>query len=202
MKALIIKDFLNLKHIIKSQFQILLVFIALGFITKNLFFIISILAVLSISYNLTCFAYDENSRFYSYGLALPINRKDIVFSRYVTSYIVFLVTSMLILLLTYMNSIIFNISNYFISITLLFVSVLLIAIFTPIAFKFGLEKAKISMIFSVSFLPIVLINIFKSLNLNINLNSLYLKIIPMIILLIVSFVSIKLSTIIVSKKDF
>ena len=85
MKGLILKDLLNLKGNIKF---ILLFIIMFGFMSSlgdgNVNNFIGVIIVLCTTMIVSTFSYDDLNKWDSYVLTMPINRNDIVLSKYLT----------------------------------------------------------------------------------------------------------------------
>ncbi len=146
MKALILKDILNLRANLKQGFFLILFFSLISIYNKNLNFIVSILTMLALSFSLSSFVYDEKVDFYTYALSLPISRKDLVISRYLTALICLIFSGLLAgiiylsirLLSLPIDKIEFLVSSS----TIASIVVIFIAVLFPVSFKYGVEKAR------------------------------------------------------------
>lgn len=146
MKALIIKDFLNLRSSFKQIFSSALVFIGLGLFLKKPFYIYSLVSVMSLSYPLSFFSYDEKADFYSYGLGLPLSRRQLVGARYISSFAI-LALSMGLIFLANIGLIVprMGLSLLESIASLLAISLsaaLILSILLPLAFRFGAEASR------------------------------------------------------------
>lgn len=211
MKGLILKDFYNLRSSFKQTVFFNILFITFGVVFKNPIFIFTLIAMLGFNFPLACFTYDEKVDFYSYGLSLPLSRRQIVLARYLTTFIL-LVSSVgiislvnIFLIVPRMDIILLDSMASIFSITATIV--VLLNIMIPLSFKSGVEATR-------KFLPIIVVSIaaivflFKEPILkflgNKDIEAFFLtgfKLAP-IVLIILSLISIKLSIKFMENKDF
>lgn len=171
MKGLILKDLLNLKGNIKF---ILLFIIMFGFMSSlgdgNVNNFIGVIIVLCTTMIVSTFSYDDLNKWDSYVLTMPINRNDIVLSKYLTmlifSFIGVLVSLIVSVTIGYFkNTLILNetllINALILSISVCFGSLL------PLIYKFGTERARLLMILCF-LVPTLALLVFKSILENIS----------------------------------
>ena len=167
MKGLILKDLLNLKGNIKF---ILLFIIMFGFMSSlgdgNVNNFIGVIIVLCTTMIVSTFSYDDLNKWDSYVLTMPINRNDIVLSKYLTmlifSFIGVLVSLIVSVTIGYFkNTLILN-ETLILSISVCFGSLIL-----PLIYKFGTERARLLMILCF-LVPTLALLVFKSILENIS----------------------------------
>ena len=146
MKALILKDFFNLRDNLKQGIFLILIFSAISIYNKNPIFIVSILTMLSLSFSLSSFVYDEKSDFYAYALSLPISRKSLVISRYLTGLIILILSGCLAgivyLILSLLKLQVDGMEFLISSLAIASVVVIFMAILFPVSFKYNVERAR------------------------------------------------------------
>ncbi|MBZ1206344.1 ABC-2 transporter permease, partial [Clostridioides difficile] len=172
MKGLILKDLLNLKGNIKF---ILLFIIMFGFMSSlgdgndNNF--IGVIIVLCTTMIVSTFSYDDLNKWDSYVLTMPINRNDIVLSKYLTmlifSFIGVLVSLIVSVTIGYFkNTLILN-ETLLINALILSISVCFGSLILPLIYKFGTERARLLMILCF-LVPTLALLVFKSILENIS----------------------------------
>ncbi|HBE9428103.1 ABC-2 transporter permease [Clostridioides difficile] len=172
MKGLILKDLLNLKGNIKF---ILLFIIMFGFMSSlgdgNVNNFIGVIIVLCTTMIVSTFSYDDLNKWDSYVLTMPINRNDIVLSKYLTmlifSFIGVLVSLIVSVTIGYFkNTLILN-ETLLINALILSISVCFGSLILPLIYKFGTERARLLMILSF-LVPTLALLVFKSILENIS----------------------------------
>ncbi|HBG4285906.1 TPA: ABC-2 transporter permease, partial [Clostridioides difficile] len=172
MKGLILKDLLNLKGNIKF---ILLFIIMFGFMSSlgdgNVNNFIGVIIVLCTTMIVSTFSYDDLNKWDSYVLTMPINRNDIVLSKYLTmlifSFIGVLVSLIVSVTIGYFkNTLILN-ETLLINALILSISVCFGSLILPLIYKFGIERARLLMILCF-LVPTLALLVFKSILENIS----------------------------------
>ncbi|EGT4179839.1 TPA: ABC-2 transporter permease, partial [Clostridioides difficile] len=172
MKGLILKDLLNLKGNIKF---ILLFIIMFGFMSSlgdgNVNNFIGVIIVLCTTMIVSTFSYDDLNKWDSYVLTMPINRNDIVLSKYLTmlifSFIGVLVSLIVSVTIGYFkNTLILN-ETLLINALILSISVCFGSLILPLIYKFGTERARLLMILCF-LVPTLALLVFKSILENIS----------------------------------
>ncbi|MBF4696395.1 ABC-2 transporter permease [Clostridioides difficile] len=172
MKGLILKDLLNLKGNIKF---ILLFIIMFGFMSSlgdgNVNNFIGVIIVLCTTMIVSTFSYDDLNKWDSYVLTMPINRNDIVLSKYLTmlifSFIGVLVSLIVSVTIGYFkNTLILN-EILLINALILSISVCFGSLILPLIYKFGTERARLLMILCF-LVPTLALLVFKSILENIS----------------------------------
>ena len=199
---------------IKSNFKLLGILIVtysiLGLLGKlDISFLLPFIAVMIM---ISTFSYDNYNNWDAYSICLPKGRKNSVKAKYLATIIMILVisfiTGIISLLISYLN---FKVINYEqILITLLgtiFGTLLVITFMYPIIYKYGIEKARISIFLIIFGLFILIGFISKYIDFTFISNILSLLeyyIIPIIIILMILmvYISYKISARIFWKKEF
>ncbi|MBY2667707.1 ABC-2 transporter permease, partial [Clostridioides difficile] len=172
MKGLILKDLLNLKGNVKF---ILLFIIMFGFMSSlgdgNVNNFIGVIIVLCTTMIVSTFSYDDLNKWDSYVLTMPINRNDIVLSKYLTmlifSFIGVLVSLIVSVTIGYFkNTLILN-ETLLINALILSISVCFGSLILPLIYKFGTERARLLMILCF-LVPTLALLVFKSILENIS----------------------------------
>ncbi|PBG11117.1 ABC transporter permease [Clostridioides difficile] len=172
MKGLILKDLLNLKANVKF---ILLFIIMFGFMSSlgdgNVNNFIGVIIVLCTTMIVSTFSYDDLNKWDSYVLTMPINRNDIVLSKYLTmlifSFIGVLVSLIVSVTIGYFkNTLILN-ETLLINALILSISVCFGSLILPLIYKFGTERARLLMILCF-LVPTLALLVFKSILENIS----------------------------------
>ena len=199
---------------IKSNFKLLGILIVtysiLGLLGKlDISFLLPFITVMIM---ISTFSYDNYNNWDAYSICLPKGRKNSVKAKYMATIIMILVisfiTGIISLLISYLN---FKVINYEqILITLLgtiFGTLLVITFMYPIIYKYGIEKARISIFLIIFGLFILIGFISKYIDFTFISNILSLLeyyIIPIIIILMILmvYISYKISARIFWKKEF
>lgn len=148
MKALLKKEFYTGRKLLRAYVFTLALFIVIGIYTKNPSFMSMMFVVIVLNQTITGMTYDEYSDWNSYALSMPISRREIVISKYLSYYIgigfftlIFTLISLLSLrLIDSINPADLYLSFYssFSIINLIFLTLM------PIILKFGTEKARLA----------------------------------------------------------
>lgn len=140
MKGLLTKDFL----VIAKQLKLYLLIIPVMAIAGGAS-LASIAVLLGAVLPMTAMAYDEQSKWNEYAVMMPYSKKDIVFSKYLLGYIGMTGAAALFVMVQCIITIIQS-GNLGENLYMIFFSVLsgllLIAVNTPILFKFGSQKGR------------------------------------------------------------
>lgn len=170
MKGLIYKDLQTIKGYKNSLLILLLVFVGVSFVDDGylnmLMFMIPFMVIMM---SINTFSYDEYTLWDSYALTMPLNRKDIVRSKYVLAFILIAIGVVLggavPLLISYVNNGVGNLENMLSSLGgTMFGIALVVALTIPFIYKFGADKARIYMMISVALLALGVVGIVYLLN--------------------------------------
>lgn len=213
MKGLVLKDFYNMKSTLLMLCGVL-IFIGAMAVSKGENFASSIsvvLVMLPVAIVTNTFGFDEKVKWENYAITMPITRKDIIKSKYITLIISVIAATAFI---TIVNIFIQVLSSRIIfsgiveTISFGFsVGIIFSAIIIPIVCKFGLEKMRILLMLIVVIPCLIIaylqdnVNQIKTLfNLNVLINY-GVYIIPVIAILL-CFISYLISVKIYEKKEF
>jgi len=211
MKSLIIKDLLMIKGNLKAFFVILIFYFMMMFNDSNIsFFIIPFFGmILAIS----TFSYDEFNKWDTYAITLPVKRKDIVKSKYISSSIMIgisTICSFLLLIIMQLSTSSINLENVLsMSLGSIAGAFLTLAIIYPLMYKFGSTKGRIYIFGGTVILSFLLGLIIKLLektkinfqNLEMMMEHYWFLLIPLSILLIL-WISYQISKRIYYQKEF
>lgn len=158
MKALLLKDFLAMKSQLKMIITILLVFIAVSFFLQDSFYLVLSIFIFGTIQVTASFTYDEMSHWDQYANTLPLEKSDIVKSKYVLSLLLSIGTLLLF------SPILLLINNWtngiplidFLPIICLMAtgSLIIMSFLLPIYIKFGPQKGRL-FLFLIVILPII-----------------------------------------------
>ncbi|NLZ83975.1 MAG: ABC-2 transporter permease, partial [Clostridiales bacterium] len=82
MTGLIMKDLVNLKRYGKTLSAFIVIYAVMSFINKDASMFNSIFTVVLAMITISSYSFDEAANWDSYALSMPINRRDIVKSKY------------------------------------------------------------------------------------------------------------------------
>lgn len=210
MKGLIKKDFLMIRSNIKILVILFVVYGLMAFKGEmDLSFLLPFMSVLVMT---STFSYDAYNKWDAYAITIPDGRKNSVRAKYLATIMLIILTTIVISILAiitfYAHTRTIDFENILSSLVgALFATVLLQSFMYPTIYKFGLEKARIS-IFIIVFGITLLIGIiskvvnFSSLLQTLNtLNNYWMIILPLI-MIIMLYVSYKISEKIYMKKEY
>lgn len=168
MKALILKDIL----VLKSQIRFYMIFLIFyGFISVysgNLSMFTTLIGIFGLMLPLTAISYDERSGWEKYALSGPVNRKEMVMSKYMLGLLLILAGFLISSLLAVCGDVFgvflempLNENLILIGIFTIF-SLFYLSFILPMTFKLGTEKSRIYMM-AVVLLPFILLIILDQL---------------------------------------
>lgn len=209
MKGLIVKDLLLIKENIKQLVLFVLVFVFIGLQGNQI--LVFVPAFLSMMMFLSTFSYDDYNKWNSYAVTLPNGRKNIVKAKYIAS--IFL--SLVAILFTYLLVVLFGVANHNLNLeetttTLLgcwSAIILLQSIMYPLIFKLGIEKGRIFLLVLVFGISALIGLLFQNIKISLSTEAIhfldnYLLIILPFLMVIILYISYKISEKIVQKKEF
>lgn len=160
MKALLIKDYLNIKELYKSNLLVILVFMGIGVATKNIFYTTTMLIILGMNLTITTMTFDEKTNWNQYSIAMPIKRNSLVKEKYLFALINIVGATIIAFLVSYFGIYLrteMDILELISAIAgVLLVVLIMLSIIIPIAFKYGVEKTRIAMM-AVFLVPTILV---------------------------------------------
>ncbi len=171
-----------------------------------------ILPFMSVMIMISTFSYDNYNNWDAYSISLPNGRKNSVKAKYIATILMILVVSIITIILSfiisYLNTKSINYGQILISMFgEIFGTLLVLTFMYPIIYKFGVEKARIGIfliVFGIVFIGGFLL---QFIDLSLIANSLsfledYLIIILSLIMVMMVYISYKISEKIFSKKEF
>lgn len=210
MLGLIKKDLLMIKSNIKFLVILLFVYAVMAFQNKmDISFMISFMSVILM---MSTFSYDAYNKWDAYAITLPNGRKNSVRAKYLATIFLIVVMTLFVTILSFIISYVNTksldieniLSNAFGSVL---GTIIVQSLMYPSIYKFGVEKARIG-IFIIVFGVIIISGIIsnfidlESITGVLNIINNYLLIIVPIVILIILFISYKVSESIYKKKEF
>lgn len=214
MKGLILKDILLLKSQMKNLIFIIFGLSVFFLIQGEYNFVISIIPVYLLMLYITTFSYDDFNHFDTFANTLPYARKDIIKSKYIllicgTVFSSILLPIIIFILHLFNNSINLNevLSS---SIGIIFGITIVAAIFTPFIYKFGIQKGRMAIFGLLVAITLILGYIIKTFKIDysfiinyINDMNVWILLLGLfVILIIVLYITYKISCVIYTKKEF
>lgn len=222
MKGLIIKDLLQLKSYLKTLIVFMFIFICVSLEPKNTSVdeILTIMMTLGLGmFGIATFTYDEMAKANKYILTFPLNKKEVVLSKYILQIVLTITGAVLGMALTIIISLVLNkgIPNFIDLISTALGGILGIglveSIQIPCIYKVGAEKGRIYMFiltivaaFGVG--AIVMLGEKIASNFSVNLDSInnvletFFPIVLLGLIFLEYFISYKIFYKIYSKKEF
>ena len=202
IKGLIVKDLLQLKIYRKTLLLFLLVFIAISLMqTTNNSFAYMIIPMITLGFSMfsiASFSYDEMFKVDKFILNLPVNKKEIVISKYIFVIIATILGALVGVIFSIVLDfvILHRFNNIMETITTGLASIfslsLIVCIQIPCIYKWGAEKGRICFFIIVGILIgliLILFNVVEKLGINISLEMIVSNIsIIFIALTIISYV--------------
>ena len=210
MIGLIKKDFLMLKGNFKTWLILLFVYIVMAFQeSMSLAFLLPFMCVVTM---LSTFSYDSYNKWDAYVCSLPDGRKNSVRAKYIATILLILVTVIITTILTiiigYYRTNAVNLESIVESLVgAIFATTLLQSIMYPAIYKFGVEKARIAIfivVFGFALIGGVLSKYidFESIIQGLAFLENYMMIIIPIVIIIMLYVSYKISEVIYKRKEY
>lgn len=209
MKGLIVKDLLLIKENWKQLLIFVLIFIVIGLEGNQILTFVPVF--LSLMVLLSTFSYDDYNKWNSYAVTLPNGRKNIVRAKYIAS----ICLSAFAILFTYLLITISGMMNHHLNleetaVTLLgcWSAVILLQSFMyPLIFKVGLEKGRIFLFAFFIGISALLGLVFQNIKISLPVEVIrfldhYLVVILPLVMIILLYISYKISEKIVQKKEF
>ncbi len=210
MIGFIKKDLCLIKGNIKTLVILLLVYGVMSFQEgMNLSFLLPIMSVIIM---MSTFSYDAYNKWDAFAITLPNGRKNSAKAKYLTTFILMLITTTIVTIvgsiISYIQNGVFAFNNVFsIIIGSVFATTLMQAIMYPAIYKFGVEKARIGVFVGVFIITVTCGIIAKFIDLKelfstFSFLETYGIIILPITILIMLYLSLKISEHIYLKKEF
>lgn len=210
MLGLIKKDL----FLIKSNLKILLIlFFVYGFMTfqgeMDLSFVLSFMSIVIM---ISTFSYDTFNKWDAYVITLPDGRKNSVRAKYLATIILIAITTIilaiLIVTISYVHTKTIDVQNIFYTILgATFATTLLQSFMYPAIYKFGVEKVRIGIFLVVFGIAIICGIIARFIDFKTMLQTLdnlgnYWMIILSIVMIVILYLSYKISEEIYKKKEY
>lgn len=210
MIGLIKKDFLMLKGNFKTWLILLFVYIVMAFQElMSLSFLLPFMCVVTM---LSTFSYDSYNKWDTYVCSLPDGRKNSVRAKYIATILLILVTVLITTILTiiigYYRTKTINIESMGETIMgAIFATTLLQSIMYPAIYKFGVEKARIAIFIVVFGFALIGGVLSKYIDFEFIIQGLaflenYMMIIIPIIIVVMLYISYKISEAIYNRKEY
>lgn len=159
MVSFIKKDLLIIKANLKTFLAIFVIYLIMGIFMEDGFDISFLLPFLSVMLFISTFSYDEFNNWHAYAVTLPNGRKNVVKGKYVASFLLVIITSIVAIISTigisfYKDTLVLEEMLATLCVTLTAI-IFLLSIMFPIIFKFGVEKGRFAVmviVFGVVFL--------------------------------------------------
>lgn len=158
MKSLILKDLYNIGHNAKSMILILLFLAAVLIPSSGVEGYIVVSALMCSMMMITTFAFDNSSRWTRYAMIMPISKKDVVTSKFVVLLIFSAIGALFGGFIGIVGGVVTNKITFDTASILQLLSVTLVALIIAmifggtsitLVFKFGAEKGRMLLLFSV-----------------------------------------------------
>ena len=154
MKGLLIKDFLLLKRSAKLILLFLAVFCVTGTWSGNATFFASLAAVLCATTVNSTFSYDNLAKWEQFALSAPVSRRQLVGEKYVLALIMTGLAAVMCLLLIVINTFLPNgqspLELAALCFSVLGGSFLMISLMIPLTIRFGNENGRIVLMVSMA----------------------------------------------------
>ncbi|MCI8513243.1 MAG: ABC-2 transporter permease [Lachnospiraceae bacterium] len=145
MKGLLLHDLFIMKKQGKTYLLFLLFFACMGFVSGNVAFFSSFLAIYAVSFGSSVFTYHEQCNWDAYANTLPLNRKQIIGSLYLLNGLALLLGgsfSLLGNLFLVLNREISMEEYIALTVTIFTVGAFMISFDLPLFLKFGCERGR------------------------------------------------------------
>lgn len=210
MKGLIKKDLLMIKSNIKILLILLLIYGVMAY--KGQMDLSFILPFMSVMIMISTFSYDTYNKWDAYAITLPDGRKNSIRSKYIATLLLIVITTIVVAVLMtiigYAHAKTINFNDIFATILGTFLATTILQSFMyPSIYKFGLEKARIGIfvvVFGIAIIGGILskyIN-FASLFQKLSFLNNYMIILVPIIIVVMMYISYKVSEAIYKKKEY
>lgn len=217
MKGLLVKDFKLLKLQRNSIFYILIIFFGMAMLSSNVSSSLSFFTFVFSLFPLNSVSYDEFDNGNAFLFSLPITRTGYVIEKYCFALIINSISwafaTTLVMVIAYLKGTNNLYDIFVIALALIPVVLITISVMFPFQLKFGGDKGRVAIICTfglVSLVVIALVKISELFHIDIvsifnnlpvlNLSTFFVLI--YIVAFVMLFISIKISMIIMNKKEF
>lgn len=206
MKGLLFKDILNLKKSFSTVLIITALYFLFSFNSGDPSILVGMIVLLLSTLSITSISYDDIAKWDKFALAMPISRSSLVLSKYILSILLSLVGVVFSIAVGYFIILLkekMSISEFLMSSYIIFgVGIIFSSILLPLVFKFGVEKSRLMMM-TVIAIPAAIAYLLNQIGIEMPTEAQFmtaLRISPLILVLII-YVSIRISCNIYMKKD-
>jgi len=201
MNALLVKDWMTSKGLIKNYLLILVIYAVIAYVNDNIYLFSGLLIMIPLLMVINSMAYDERANTNKLMLASGISRKQLALSKYVFALI-------LIIVMTVVNTLVVGMivdlsEAVLTSLFMGLIGMTYVSLLLPVIYKFGTEKARIYMMigFLIPFAGVIALSPLMTLS-SVELNEMVMMTIIVLVCLILIGASILLSYHIVERKDY
>ena len=152
MLGTIIKDFKNIFGQFIYYFVLMVVFMAVSVITKNIYYYMGAIVFFCVAVPLSALAYDEKDNWDKFALASGVTRNQLAVSRYLLGLIVFLPMWAVSFILVAAGGM-WNIENLSVLLSYGGIALLTIDAILPVVLKIGVEKGRL--VYSLTILIVI-----------------------------------------------
>ena len=148
MLGTIIKDLKNIFGQFIYYFVLMVVFMAVSVITKNIYYYMGANAFFYVAVPLSALAYDEKDNWDKFALASGVTRNQLAVSRYLLGLLIFLPMWAISFILVAAGGM-WNIENLSVLLSYGGIALLTTDVILPVIFKIGVEKGRLVYIFTI-----------------------------------------------------
>ena len=148
MLGTIIKDLKNIFGQFIYYFVLMVVFMAVSVITKNIYYYMGAIVFFCVAVPLSALAYDEKDNWDKFALASGVTRNQLAVSRYLLGLLIFLPMWAISFILVAAGGM-WNIENLSVLLSYGGIALLTIDVILPVIFKIGVEKGRLVYIFTI-----------------------------------------------------
>lgn len=148
MLGTIIKDLKNIFGQFIYYFVLMVVFMAVSVITKNIYYYMGAIVFFCVAVPLSALAYDEKDNWDKFALASGVTRNQLAVSRYLLGLLIFLPMWAISFILVAAGGM-WNIENLSVLLSYGGIALLTIDVILPVIFRVGVEKGRIIYIFTI-----------------------------------------------------
>lgn len=148
MLGTLIKDFKNIFGQFIYYFVLMVVFMAVSVITKNIYYYMGAIVFFCVAVPLSALAYDEKDNWDKFALASGVTRNQLAVSRYLLGLVVFLPMWAVSFILVAAGGM-WNIENLSVLLSYGGIALLTIDAILPVVLKIGVEKGRLVYILTI-----------------------------------------------------
>ena len=148
MLGTIIKDLKNIFGQFIYYFVLMVVFMAVSVITKNIYYYRGAIVFFCVAVPLSALAYDEKDNWDKFALASGVTRNQLAVSRYLLGLVIFLPMWAISFILVWAGGM-WDIENLSVLLSYGGIALLTLDAVLPVIFKIGVEKGRIIYIFTI-----------------------------------------------------